>query len=102
MNNNDNPLNFSTTPMEMKTSYAEVIHPTSPWYHQAYQFLFDWLREIGKQKRAKKPMRGRAYTNTLKAWRKLYPDQELSDVATRAQKVMDAIRNDYPEIGKYL
>lgn len=47
-------------------------------------------------------MRGRAYTNTLRAWRKLYPDQELSDVATRAQKVMDAIRNDHPEIGKYL
>lgn len=36
MTNDDNPLNFSTTPMEMKTNYAEVIHPSSPWYHQAY------------------------------------------------------------------
>jgi hypothetical protein len=53
-----------------------------------------------RQKKGHK--RGMPYSRTLKKWSKTWSDQQLSEIAIRATKVMDAIRIDNPTIANYL
>lgn len=87
----------------MKHDYSKIIAKESPWHDQAYDFLLDWLKEISlSSRRPKKAKRGMPYTRTLKRWGKMYGEDDLADIALRARKIMDEIRKNRPEIGKFL
>ena len=98
---NDNPLGFTCQPEPLRNDYSAPIRG-SMWRNRAQEFLLEWLAEIRKQTKRKSPRRGEAYSRTMRKWLRLYLEQEASDIANAARKMMDEIVKTHPGLGKYL
>ncbi len=70
------------------------------YYHQAIDFVRDWLCELKKSSiratQKKPPYKHGAVTRTLRKWAKMWSDQEVSDIYNQASKVIKYLKEKHP------
>lgn len=85
--------------MKTTSDIMNVISKNSEFYHQAYDFTKDWLKELKKS--GKRKMKTTAYQRTLRSWSQLWDSTQLADIAQRAQRIMNYIKTQYPMLKNY-